>query len=319
VISCNTPLNPQLSLMKATHRSGAAFVFWVQDLLGYGIRRILGNRWGRAGELAGRYFEHLEKQIGRHSDAIVLITRDFMPYVTPWAAAEDKFSIIQNWAEIEQMPVCPEENAWKTAAGLAGRTCFTYTGTMGLKHNAEHLVHLARHFSTRPDVAIVVVSEGLGADWLRAKKAELGLDNLHLLGFQPYDQMPMVLGASSALIATLEEDAGIFAVPSKVLNYLCAGRPILLAVPSGNLSARLVAEAGAGYGYPPGDVEGFVAAADQIAADPDLRRKLGENGRRYAETNFTPEIVLRQFASVINTVRPRTHKAVSEESALARS
>ena len=123
----------------------------------------------------------------------------------------------------------------------------------------------------------------------------------------------MVLGASSALIATLEEDAGIFAVPSKVLNYLCAGRPILLAVPSGNLSARLVAEAGAGYGYPPGDVEGFVAAA------LDLRRKLGENGRRYAETNFTPEIVLRQFASVINRVRPRTHQAASEESALARS
>ena len=109
------------------------------------------------------------------------------------------------------------------------------------------------------------------------------------------NQMPMVLGASSALIATLEEDAGIFAVPSKVLNYLCAGRPILLAVPSGNLSARLVAEAGAGFGYPPSDVEGFIAAAGRIAADPDLRRELGANGRRYAEMNFTPEIVLRQF------------------------
>ena len=66
------------------------------------------------------------------------------------------------------------------------------------------------------------------------------------------------------LVAILEADAGVFSVPSKVLSYLCAGRPLLLAVPKENLAAKIVVECGAGLVVEPSDLAGFCAAARQV-------------------------------------------------------
>ena len=55
-----------------------------------------------------------------------------------------------------------------------------------------------------------------------------------------------MLASATVLIGILEEDAGVFSVPSKVLSYLCAGRPIVLCAPAENLASRTLLEAEAG-------------------------------------------------------------------------
>ena len=71
-------------------------------------------------------------------------------------------------------------------------------------------------------VRIVVVSEGLGAKFLKKKREEFKLDNLIILDFQPFESVPEVMGTADILIAILDKDAGVFSVPSKVLTYHCA-------------------------------------------------------------------------------------------------
>ena len=87
-------------------------------------------------------------------------------------------------------------------------------------------------------------------------------------------------------MAALEPDASRFSVPSKVLSYLAAGRPVLLASPEDNLSARLVHEADAGMVVDPRDVSAFVRAARLLLEDGELRSRLAINARKYAERNF---------------------------------
>ena len=57
-----------------------------------------------------------------------------------------------------KLPQRPRANAWAAAHGLSDKTVLLYSGTMGLKHDPELLVHLARRFKDRPDVRVVVVS-----------------------------------------------------------------------------------------------------------------------------------------------------------------
>ncbi len=109
------------------------------------------------------------------------------------------------------------------------------------------------------DVVVVVVSEGLGADWLQAQKAELGLENLRILPFQPHDRFSEVLGTATVLFGMLDPTAGVYSVPSKVLSYLKSGRAIVLAVPPENLAARMVQRAGAGLIVSPSDRAGVMA------------------------------------------------------------
>ena len=107
-----------------------------------------------------------------------------------------------------------------------------------------------------------------------------------LLPLQPAEDYTDVLATADVLVALIEADAGMFAVPSKVPSYMCAGRAILLAAPKENLAARIVARAGAGVVVDPSDEAGFVAAARRLRDDPQLRAEFGANGRAYAERMF---------------------------------
>ena len=86
--------------------------------------------------------------------------------------------------------------------------------------------------------------------------------------------LPDVLGSADVLVAILEADAGVFSVPSKVLSYFCAGRPVLLAVPRENLAAKIVVESGAGLVVEPSDVAGFCRAAQQLIDRRNCARRV---------------------------------------------
>ena len=120
---------------------------------------------------------------------------------------------------------------------------FLYSGTLGFKHDPSLLLELAR-WARDNDAVVAVVSEGPGADWLATHGADE--PGLRLLPYQPYERLPEVLASADVLVALLEPDAGSFSVPSKVLTYLCAGRPLLVSVSRDNLAARVVERSGGG-------------------------------------------------------------------------
>ncbi len=147
-------------------------------------------------------------------------------------------TVIRNWAVIDDLPLRPKDNAWAREHDLEPeQLVFLYAGTVGRKHPPELLVALAEEL---PEAKVVVVSEGVGAEWLAEERARRGLANLVLLPFQPHEQLADVLAAADVLVAVLDEAARGFSVPSKVLSYLCARRAVLAAVPFENGAARIV-------------------------------------------------------------------------------
>ena len=285
---------------KKCRRLDLKIVFWVQDIYGLAIKRILKKRLPLIGSLIGNYYIWQEKRLLHQSDEVVLITKDFTELMDEWKVPSDKCHVIHNWTSLEELPVRAKNNDWAQEQGLADKFCFLYAGTLGLKHNPELLFQLASHFRDNPQVQIVIISEGLGADWLREKKQKHALSNLTLLDFQPFDQMPEVLATGDVLVAILEPDAGVYSAPSKVLTYLCAKRPLLLAIPPENLSARIVSENKAGRVVPPSQVEQFISAAEWLFQDSSLRENFAKNARTYAEKTFDIKIICDRFEEIIN-------------------
>jgi colanic acid biosynthesis glycosyl transferase WcaI len=300
VLSSNTPLFAQ---QVALSNLGVPFVFWQQDVYSVAMRREAERRLpGVLGRMVGRRFVALERKLLEQSDAVVTIAEDFRTTLLQWGLAPAKLHVIENWAPLEELPSRPRDNEWARRHELDDKRVLLYSGTLGLKHDPGLLLRLSLAFRDEPDVLVVVVSEGAGADWLRRQAAE----NLLVLGFQPYETLPDVLAAGDVLLVILEQEAGRFAVPSKVLTYLCAARPLLAAVPQENLAATIVAGSGAGLLVGPGDVEGFVAGARRLLADPELRASMGAAARAYAEKTFDIETVGDRFEQVLESVaRPR--------------
>jgi colanic acid biosynthesis glycosyl transferase WcaI len=299
VLAANTPLDVLSPVQDECAAQDARFVLWLQDVYSAGIERVLRKKLPIIGLPVVRYYHRLERTLLRRSDSVVAITDDFRSMFPELQTVSSGFHVIPNWAPLEEVPSSAKANEWTREHGLDDKFCFMYSGTLGLKHNPDLLVDLAKHFRDNPAVVVVVISEGIGADWLRARCAEQGLENLLILDYQPFSRMPEVLGAADVLLAILEPDAGVFSVPSKVLTYLCAQRPLLLAVPPENLAARTVVSADAGVVVPPAARPAFVREAEQLYQDADRRREMGVNARAYAERTFDIERITNSFESIL--------------------
>lgn len=295
VISANAPLNTQKLIFKAVNKSEARFVFWLQDVLGLASYHLLKEKIPILGYLVGKYYIQLERKMLRASDKIILISEDFAPLVAEWGVDPALLSVIPNWAPLQDMPVEEKSNTWSKTFDLDDKFCFLYTGTLGLKHNSDLLLKLAESFRDHQDVRVVVISEGPGATWLNEKIKDQSIDNLLVLDYQPFEDMPQVLATGDVLTAILEPSAGLFSVPSKVLTYLCAQRAILLAVPVDNLAAKIVAENQAGLIGEPHDPDLFLKSARKLYQDADNRNLCAANARRYADTTFDIEKITDQF------------------------
>lgn len=296
VLSSNAPLIVQRALLRTAHERGARFVFWQQDVISQAARRVLGRRSRVVGAATQGAVATLERRLLRASDEVVVISEDFVSLLRRWGVGEERITVIENWAPLDELPVLPRENRWAHEQGLSDRVVFLYSGTLGFKHDPSLLLELARWAATN-DSVVAVVSEGPGAEWLEREGA--GEPALRLFPYQPYERLPEVLASADVLVALLEPDAGAFSVPSKVLTYLCAARPLLVSVAHDNLAAHVVERSGGGLVVPPKNAKALVAAAGTLQADAGLRAELADRARAYAETTFDLDRIANRFEQVL--------------------
>jgi colanic acid biosynthesis glycosyl transferase WcaI len=227
----------------------------------------------------------------------VAISPTFLEKLAAWGVA-DKTTVVPNWAPIDELPVRDADNEWSARMGLRGHPIVLYSGTLGLKHDPSILALLADRLRvSHPDARVVVISEGKGRDWLEDWKRERGrhADNLVLLDFQPYEDLPAVMASADVLLAVLEPDASRFSVPSKVLTYLCSARAIVGVLPPDNAVAEILTTQGAGRVV---CRDGVASEVAMLLDDEVGRRTMGWAGRRYAERAFSPETAADRFLAI---------------------
>jgi colanic acid biosynthesis glycosyl transferase WcaI len=321
IVSSCAPLSIVPRLQKFSKSKGIPFIYWLQDLQGRAIGELFKKRVPFFGSSLGRLAEQFESQLLERSDSIITIAEGHDKSL-PWAVrASQRYDLLENWANIDDLPLCGADNGWARANGLAETKNILYSGTLGLKHDWPLFLHLARALKNENDTRVILVSSGRAADRLKKESLKEGLGNLRIFPFQPFTRMPEVFGAATLLIAPLDASAGSFCVPSKILSYHCAGRATVLAIDSQNPGAAMIREAKSGIVVNPGDTAGFIVAVKSLLNNDTLRLQLGHNARSYAEQTFDLEKVARKFLNILSragvplsaaktTELPNTRRAV---------
>lgn len=299
VISGNTPTEAQEGLVAGCRAAGVPFIYWCQDFYSIAVSHLMVRKLPGIGHLVGAWYRFLERRQMRRSAAVLHITERFCEQTDAWGIPRARITVIPNWGAIDEIDVLDRNTGWATEQGLKAGTRFLYSGTLALKHNPELLAALSRALA--PEEEVVLVSAGVGADRLREQHEGGSLPGLRPLPLQPFEVFDQVLGAGDVLLAVIEREAGTFSVPSKMLSYLCAGRPIVLAAPKDNLAAQVLTATGAGKVVEPEDIEGFVAAALSFR-DPEAAAAAGAAGRAYAEENFVLSRVADRFETLFDGV-----------------
>jgi len=160
----------------------------------------------------------------------------------------------------------------------------------------------AAAFPGGPERAVLVgealFGEGEYAAGLRGLAADLGIaDRVEFRGFR--EDVPAELAAMDILVhsATLPEPFG-----QVVVEGMAAGLPVV--APAAGGPAETVTHDVDGLLYQMGDQAGLAAALRNLAAEPDLRRRLGDAARTTAR-RYTPETVAGDVMAVYRRVLAR--------------
>jgi colanic acid biosynthesis glycosyl transferase WcaI len=307
VILSNIPLLAMWPLTLVLRLRRVPYVLWWQDVYSDAIKTVARRRLGFVGAVIGWVAQRIERQIASRAARIVAIADAFLEQLDEWRIPRDRARVIPNWGAIDEMPVRPRNNEWARSHGLVDVPVVMYSGTLGLKHDPSVIARLAHH--APPGCRVVVVSQGRGREWLESEAATA--PGLMLLDYQPYEQLPDMLASADVLLVVLESDASRYSVPSKVLNYLCAGRPVLALLPSDNAVADMLVAADAGVVVNPTDADATAAAVTKLLGDAAARTRMGAAARRYAEETFNVAWIGDLFESVLIDVYDR--KARSEQ------
>jgi glycosyltransferase involved in cell wall biosynthesis len=140
-----------------------------------------------------------------------------------------------------------------------------------------------------PNVRFVFIGDGILREKLVAETERLGLRHaFHFVGLVPPGRIPELLGALDAVVHPSLREGLARVLPQALL----VGRPAISYDVDG---AREVVLPETGVLLPPRDIPGLTAAVLRLAADPDLRRAMGEEGRRRFTDQFRHETMTRQL------------------------
>ena len=303
IVACNLPLVSMFLFARHAKRRKLPYVMWHQDIYSSGMADELERKFPRPlARLGARVFERMEAYCARHARHVVAIGDAFKEVYPGWKVAPENVSVIPNWAPLDK--VFPVDRTNRRSGELfpdEDSLRLVYAGTIGRKHNPKLLVDLVRN-ALDNDIAasMVVISQGEAADDLTEIAATQQIP-VTVLPFQPADDLPYVLGSADVLVALLEPDATKFSIPSKVLSYMAAGRPILGLMPGDNPAAIDIKDSG-GFVAEPSDVGAKSATAwlSELAADRALVEQIGHRTRAIAEQKFDVDGVARQFDAILN-------------------
>jgi len=302
VIACNLPLITLYLFSRHAKRRKLPWVLWHQDIYSFALADELRRKLPRPlAWLGGKVLVGLEARCARRAAHVVAIGDAFEGVYRDWHVPAGHVSVIPNWAPLDKIFPVDRDNA-RTAdlfdADAALR--LVYAGTLGRKHNPRLLIDLLTTVrSNGIDAQLAVISEGEAADDLATIARDEKLP-VRILPFQPAADLPNVLGAADVLVALLEPDATKFSIPSKVLSYMAAGRPILGLMPADNPAALDIRDSG-GFVADPTDV-GAKAGAGWLAdltGDRTAQADIGQRTRATAERKFDVDKVAREFEQIL--------------------
>jgi glycosyltransferase involved in cell wall biosynthesis len=145
---------------------------------------------------------------------------------------------------------------------------------------------IARH----PQVRFLFVGNGILREQLERQIAEAGLsEHFRFTGLVPPPRIPSLIGAMDILVHASLREGLARALP----QALIAGKPAVSYDIDG--AREVVIPGQTGYLLPPQSVEPMSEALSQLAGDPELRRRLGGEGRARFTDLFRHETMTRKL------------------------
>jgi glycosyltransferase involved in cell wall biosynthesis len=234
--------------------------------------------------LAIRLLEALETWAYRRADLVVPVTRSAARHIEGRGVPRARIRVVMNGVDLTKFREPQRDQTLARDLGLEGKFVAGYVGTHGMAHPLETVLEAAGRLRHDQRIAFLLVGDGAARPSLLRERDRLGLKNVVMLEQQPRQRVPALWALCDvALVLLRRSPALVTALPSKMLEAMAMGRPII--VGAEGEAHELAEAAGAGLLVAPEDPQGLAEAIRRLVDDPELRSQFSRRGREWVEAN----------------------------------
>jgi colanic acid biosynthesis glycosyl transferase WcaI len=230
----------------------------------------------------------VEKFAFAQPDRLIVLTPEMAQQVS--SIGSQKIDVLPIWADLP-----PED-----AAPMTPEPTLMYSGNFGKKQNLHQLLPLLEMLQQRlPEVKIVLQGDGSERTRLQARVSELKLRNTVFSKLVPAQHLPASLQSNWVHLVPQVVNTANFAVPSKVITIMAAGRPFLCIAEKGSVLHELAKVSQAGVCVFPGNTEQLFNSVRELISEPSRLIEMGRRGRDYVRRNLDRATILCGYETLI--------------------
>jgi colanic acid biosynthesis glycosyl transferase WcaI len=222
---------------------------------------------------------------------ITVISDAYRKHVLARGINSGKVSLIPNWANIDEIKP-PNKNDFRERMRLGDNFLVTYAGTISWPQDLETVVEAANILRNRQDIRFLIVGDGVKKEMLV----------IIFMPLQPRDEYFKILYASDACIVPLRKQFTSPTLPSKMLEIMACGKPIIANVPFDSDVRKFIEYAECGIWVEPENPEDFSKAVLTLCSNRSLVTKLGENGLLYLKSHLTLMACMDRYEELLNSL-----------------
>lgn len=260
--------------------------------------------------MALRILKRVERVFYRFCAAVVGIAEGFKRYLVGLGLPPERVVVIHNGVDSDMFAGARPNEQLRHSPPFAGRFVVGYIGNIGLAQRLETVLEAA-HLLREESIAFLLMGEGVEKRRLLVLARDRGLEKIRFLEGVPRLEVPSILATCDALLVILRRDPLFeITIPSKLYEYMAAGKPVLCSVRGE--TAALVTESKCGLVVPPADGQALAESIRTLARDPERCRMFGEAGAAWVRAHFSRASLMDTYAKLLEGLTKGTSR-VDEE------
>ncbi|MFA6039755.1 MAG: glycosyltransferase family 4 protein [Candidatus Peribacteraceae bacterium] len=163
-----------------------------------------------------------------------------------------------------------------------------FHGTFIPLQGIETILAAAKELQAREeDVRFLLIGKGQTYPHAESLVREWGLMNVTLAGHRDMAELPRIIADADVCLGVFGTTSkALRIIPTKAYEILLCGKPLVTAATPA--SERVLEDGEQALLVPPGDGHALAEALLRLKRDTGLRSRIAENGRKLAETAFSP-------------------------------
>lgn len=252
----------------------------------------MNGLWGRK-KVFFSFFLRIENYLYKKFDYIGCMTKGNKVFLLESYRGIDPQRVVDLplWTKQVPTPELSKQQARATLGIAEDAFVAIYGGAMSAVQGLDCIIELADRCRGSSDIQFLMVGRGPERPRLQEKAAALGLDNIRFVEFVPRDEYETFVCASDLGLISLAPSHQVPSFPSKSIDYLKVGLPILASLDTCTDFGRvLVEDMQAGLWVEAGDIDAFTASLYSLRSDDEQLAFYGRNGRSYYEKTMNVSV-----------------------------